>query len=99
MPSDQFACVFKVCFWIIFQLEDPNLAHYNISNRVILFLIFFFNLLVFDRIPDAMSLNKMSRTSSINIGPQNKKYSSIFNCTNGVLFVSVFNKPILSVCS
>ncbi len=39
-------------------------------------------LLVFDRIHDAMCLNKMSRTSSRNIGPQHKKYSSIFHCTH-----------------
>ncbi len=46
----------------------------------------FFYLLVFDRIHDAMCLNKMSRTSSRNIGPQHQKYSSIFHCTHGVLF-------------
>ncbi len=45
-----------------------------------------------------MYLNKMSRTSSRNIGPQHKKYSSIFNCTHGVLFIPVFTKHILSVC-
>ncbi len=43
-------------------------------------------LLVFDIIHDAMCLNKMSRTSSRNIGPQHKQYSSIFHCTHGVLF-------------
>ncbi len=43
-------------------------------------------------------LNKMFRTSSRNIGPQLQKYSSIFNCTHGVLFIPVFTKPILSVC-
>ncbi len=58
----------------------------------------FFYLLVFDRIHDAMCLNKMSRTSSRNIGPQPQKYSSIFHCTHGVLFIPVFTKPILSVC-
>ncbi len=46
----------------------------------------FFNLLVFARIHDAMSLNKMSRTSSRNIGPQHQKPCSIFNCTHWVLF-------------
>ncbi len=53
-----------------------------------------FYLLVFDRIHDAMCLNKMSRTSSSNIGPQHQKYSSIFHCTHGVLFIPVFTKPI-----
>ncbi len=41
---------------------------------------------------------KNSRTSSRNIGPQHQKYSSIFNCTHGVLVIPVFTKPILSVC-
>ncbi len=54
--------------------------------------------MVFDRIHDAMCLNKMSRTSSRNVGPKHKKYSIIFHCTHGVLCISVFNKPILSVC-
>ncbi len=38
---------------------------------------------------DAMCLNKMSRTSSRNIGPQHQKYSNIFNYTHGVLFIRV----------
>ncbi len=95
-PVTYFCVVFKVCDWIIVQLEDPNMAHYKISNRVSQLLIFY--LLVFDRIHDAMCLNKMSRTSRRNIGPQHKKYSSKFNCTHGVLFIPVFTKPILSVC-
>ncbi len=66
-----FCVVFEVCVWIIIWLEDPNMAHYKISNRVSHLLIFY--LLVFDRINDAMYLNKMSRTSSRNIGPQHKK--------------------------
>ncbi len=73
------------------------MAHYKISDRVSHLLIFFC-LLVFDIIHDAMCLNKMSRTSSINIGLQHQKYSSIFDCSNGVLFIPVFTKPILSVC-
>ncbi len=40
-PVTHFCVVFKVCFWIIFHWEDPNMAHYNISNRVSHFLIFF----------------------------------------------------------
>ncbi len=66
-----FCVVFEVCVWIIVRLEDPNMAHYKISNRVSHLLIFY--LLVFDRNHDAMHLNKMSRTSSRNIGPQHKK--------------------------
>ncbi len=45
-----------------------------------------FYLLVFDRIHDAMCLNKMSRTSSRNMGPEHQKYSSIFHCTHGIFF-------------
>ncbi len=63
-----FCDVYEVCVWIIVRLEDPNMAHYKISNRVSHLLIFY--LLVFDRIKDAMCLNKMFRTSSRNIGPQ-----------------------------
>ncbi len=63
-----FCVVFEVCVWIIVRLEDPNTAHYKISNRVSHLLILY--LLVFDRIHDAMCLDKMSRTSSRNIGPQ-----------------------------
>ncbi len=58
--------VFEVCVWIIVRLEDPNMAHYKISNRVSRLLIFY--LLVFDRIHDAMCLNKMFRTYSRNKG-------------------------------
>ncbi len=75
-----FCVVFEFCVWIIVWLEDPNTAHYKISHS------HFFHLLVFDRIHDAMCLNKMSRTSSRNIGPQHQKYSSLFNCTHEVLF-------------
>ncbi len=35
-----FCVVFEVCVWIIVQLEDPNMAHYKISNRVSHLLIF-----------------------------------------------------------
>ncbi len=78
------------------RLEDSNMAHYKISNGVSHLLILY--LLVFDRISDDMCLNNMSRTSSRNIGPQHQQYSSIFNCTHGVLFIPVFTKLILSVC-
>ncbi len=90
-----FCVVFEACVWIIVWLENPNMAHYKISNRVSHLVIFY--LLVFDRVHDAMYLNKMSRTSSRNIDPQHQTYSSIFHCTHGVLFIPVFTKPILSV--
>ncbi len=66
-------------------VEDPNMAHYKISNRVSHLLIF--HLLVFDIIHDAVCLNEMS---SRNIDSQHKKYSSIFNCTcnEKMLFMS-----------
>ncbi len=94
--ATHFCVVFEVCVWIIVRLEDPNMAHYKISNRVSHLLIFY--LLVFDRIHEAMCLNKMFRTSSRNIGPRHQKYSRIFHCTHGVLFIPVFTKPILSAC-
>ncbi len=91
-----FCVVFEVCIWIIVRLEDSNMAHYKISNRVSHLLIFY--LLVFDRIHDAMYLNKIYMTSSRDIGPQHQKFSSIFHCTPGALFIPVFTKPIVSVC-
>ncbi len=72
----RFCVVFEVCVWTIVWLEDLNMAHYKISNRVSQLLIFY--LLVFDRIHDAMCLNKMFRTSSRNIGPQHQKCRCIF---------------------
>ncbi len=42
---------------IIVQLEDPNMAHYKIYNRVSHLLMFY--LLVFDRINDAMCLKNV----------------------------------------
>ncbi len=36
-----FVLVFEVCFWIFVRLEDPNMAHYNIYNRVSSLLIFY----------------------------------------------------------
>ncbi len=95
-PVTHLCVVFEVCVWIIARLEDPNMVLYKISNRVSQLLNFY--LLAFDRIHDAMCLNKMSRTSSRIIGPQHQNYSSIFHCTHGVLFIPVFTKPILSVC-
>ncbi len=46
-PVTHFCVVFVVCVWIIVRLEDPNMAHYKISNRVSHLLICY--LLVFDR--------------------------------------------------
>ncbi len=76
----------KIQTWPIIRSQTESVTYW------------FFNLLVFDRIHSAMCLNKMSRTSSRNICPQHHKYSSIFHCTHGVLFIPVFTKPILSVC-
>ncbi len=55
----------------------------------------FFYLLVFDRIHDAMCLNKMSRTSSRNIGPQHTKiqqYISLY--TWGTFNLKVHGVPL-----
>ncbi len=88
-----FCVVFEVCVWIIVRLEDPNMAHYKISNRVSHLLIFY--MLVFNRIHDAVCLNKMFRTSSRKIGPQHKKYSSIFHFTHGGTFLSLLHQTHL----
>ncbi len=72
------------CVWIIVRLQDPNMAHYKISNRVSYLLIFY--LLVFDRIYNVMCLNKMSRTSSRNIGPQHKKIQQYIELYTFTLF-------------
>ncbi len=40
-PVTHFCVVFEVCVWIIVRLEDPNMAHYKISNRVSHLLILF----------------------------------------------------------
>ncbi len=69
VPSDPFLCCFwGLCFgllsgwkiqtWPIIRFLTESVTHW------------FFYLLVFDRIHDAMCLNKMSRTSSRNIGLQ-----------------------------
>ncbi len=39
-PVTHFCVVFEVCVWIIVRLEDLNMAHYKISNRVSHLLIF-----------------------------------------------------------
>jgi len=89
-----FCVVFEVCVWIIVRLEDPNTVIRFLTESVTYWFVY---LLVFDKIYDAMCLNKMSRTFSRNIDPQHQKYSSIFYCTHGLLFIPVFIKPILSV--
>ncbi len=92
--------IFVLFLWFVFGLlsvwKIQTWPYYKNPNRASHLLIFY--LFVFDRIHDAMCLNKMSRISSRNIGPQHNKYSRIFHCTHGVLFIHVFSKPILSVC-
>ncbi len=88
MLSDPFCVVFEVCVWFIVRLEDPNMAHYKISNRVSHLLILY--LLVFDRIHDATCLNKMSRTSGRNIG---------HNINNTAVYFIVHMQYFLSLCS
>ncbi len=86
--------VFGLC--VIVRLEDPNMAHYKISNKVSHLLIFY--LLIFDRIHDAMCLNKMSRTSSRNIGPQHKNTAVYFIVHMGYFLSLCAPTPSLSVC-
>ncbi len=63
-----FCVVFEVYVWIIVRLEDPNMAHYKISNRISHLLIF----ICWYLIESMCHVNKMSRTSSWNIGPQHQ---------------------------
>ncbi len=83
---------FLCCFWGLCLDYCPvgrsKHGHYKISNRVSHLLIFY--LLVFDRIHDAMCLNKMSRTSSRNIGPQHQ---------NTAVYFIVHMGYFLSLCS
>ncbi len=79
----------RFVFELLSGWKIQNMIHYKISNRVSHLLNFY--LLVFDRIHDAMCLNKMSRTSSRNIGPQHQKYSSIF-----LIQVYLSSKPTVS---
>ncbi len=41
-----FCVVFEVFVWIIVQLDDPNMAHYKISNRVRHLFIFYLLVLI-----------------------------------------------------
>ncbi len=82
-----FCVVFEVCVWIIVRLEDPNMAHYKISNRVSHLLIFY--MLVFNRIHDAVCLNKMVRTSSRKIGHNIKNTAVYFILHMGYFFIPV----------
>ncbi len=68
MAKDSF-CAQRPIFvfvWIVVLVEDPNMAHYKICYRGSQVLILY--LLVFDRIHDAMHLNKMSRTTGRKTG-------------------------------
>ncbi len=74
-----FCVVFEVCVWIIVRLKIQTWPIIRFLTESVTY--WFLYLLVFDRIHDAMCLNKMPSTSSRNIGPQLQKYSSIFHCT------------------
>ncbi len=78
-----FMLFFRFVCELLYSWKIQTWPIIKISNRISHLLIFY--LLVFDIIHDAMCLNKMSRTSSRNIGPQHNKYRSIFHCTHGVL--------------
>ncbi len=89
-----FCVVFEVCVWIIVRLEDPNMAHYKISNRV----SHFFYLLIFDIIHDAMCLNKMSSTSSRNIVPQHQKCMTFLDEQGSYFFETLPNNMRWCTC-
>ncbi len=76
-----FCVYFYVCFGLLswWKIQTWPIIRFLTES-----VTFWFLYMLFDRIHDVMCLNKMSRTSSRNTGPQHKKYSSIFNCTHGV---------------
>ncbi len=95
-PAEAWCCAQWPIFVVFLRFVFGLLYGWKIQTWPIIIFItesvtyWFFYLLVFDRIHDAMCL-KTSRTSSRNIAPQHQKYSSIFHCTHdGVL---------LSLCS
>ncbi len=90
----RFCVVFEVCFGLLYGLKIQTWP----IIRLITESVTYWFCICWYLMESMMCLNKMSRTSSRNIGPQHQKYSSRFNCTHGVLFIPVFTKPILSVC-
>ncbi len=67
-------------------MEDPTTAHYKISNRAVRF---DFLSVVFDRIHDAMHLNKMFRTSGRKTG-HNIKDPAVYLTVDMGYFLSLF---------
>ncbi len=51
MLSDPFLCLFWCLFWIVVLVEDPNTAHYKISNRGSQILIFYLLVLIESMMP------------------------------------------------
>ncbi len=77
-------------------MEDPHTAQYKISNRGSQILIFY--LLVFDRIHDAMHLNKMFRTSGRKQAHNIKDPAVYLTVDMGYFFIPVCTKLIWWVC-
>ncbi len=78
-------CFLRFCVWIIVRLKIQTWPIIRFLTGSVNLLLFY--MLVFNRIHDAVCLNKMSRTSSRKTGPQHKKYSSIFHFTHGGTFL------------
>ncbi len=67
----------KIQTWFIIRFLKESVTYW------------FFYLLVFDRIHDVMCLNKMSRTSSRNIGPQKNKNTAVYFIVHMGYFLSL----------
>ncbi len=83
MIAEAWFCAQWPIFVLFLRFVFELLYEWNIQTWLIkIFLtvshLLIFYLLVFDRIHDAMCLNKLSRTSSRNIGPKHKKTSIHF---------------------
>ncbi len=83
-------------FWIVVLVEDPNTAHYKISNRGSQ--VFDFYLLVFDRIHDAMHLTRCSGPPAEKQAHNIKDPAVYLTVDMGYFFIPVCTKLIWWVC-
>ncbi len=90
-----FCVVFKVCFVLLSGWKIQTWPIIRFSNRVT---FYFFYLLVFDRIHDVMCLNKMSRTSSRNIGTQYQNIQHYITLYTWGNFYPCVHKTNLECC-
>ncbi len=91
-----FCVYFDVLFWIVVLVEDPNTAHYKISNRGSQVLIFY--LLVFDRIHDACIWTRCPGPPAEKQAHNIKDPAVYLTVDMGYFFIPVCTKLIWWVC-